>query len=113
MFIGVQFVLGDVFGITMTNFQGVEMRSQVLDIMRVDTLNQNTQGFMQHDQPLNAFEVTLSWIALGWELITLLTGTYVFNILVFFGVPSIFVAGLIGVYFIMMGRTILGYIRGM
>lgn len=48
----------------------------------------------------------------GWDIVLLLTGTYIFSFMYFMGVPSIFVAGLIGIYAIFLIRAIVGYIRG-
>ncbi len=47
-----------------------------------------------------------------WELIQLLTGTYIFGFLYLLGVPLIFVTILVVVYFALLARAIVGYIRG-
>ena len=37
-----QYVLGDVFGITVTNFEGVEIKSNLLDVINEGNLNSVT-----------------------------------------------------------------------
>jgi len=112
MLLGMQFVLGDIFGVTMTNFEGEEMRSAIIDLMRYGNLNELTNTFAEQDETPSVLDSIWAYVNLGWELVQLLTGTYVFNLLRFFGIPHIFVAGIVGVYLIMIGRTVLGYIRG-
>ena len=70
--LGVQYSVGDTFGITLTN--------------------------------LAAF--------VAWELITLMTGTYIFYIMYLFGVPLIFVLGMTILYGFLLARAIIGYVRG-
>jgi hypothetical protein len=48
----------------------------------------------------------------GWELIGLMSGTYVFNIMYLMGVPLWFVTAFIGLYILLLARTVIGYIRG-
>ena len=113
MFLGVQFLLADAVGITMTNFEGVQLKSKILDTIKLDNLNQHTQNFINDDtESVSIVEQFVQTSTLAWELLTLLTGTYIFNILIFFGVPEIFVTGLVVIYVIMFGRTVLGYVKG-
>ena len=37
-----QYVLGDVFGVTITNFEGAEIKSNLLDVISTGTLNSVT-----------------------------------------------------------------------
>lgn len=112
-----QYLVGDVFGITIRNGDGVEVKSNLLAILDIDTLNQIEADMAAAQNQTNS---TLSPIEnafgiglfVGWELLTVLTGTYIFNFLLLMGVPAIIVAGLLLVYFIMVGRTIIALIRG-
>ena len=49
---------------------------------------------------------------IAWEIIQLMSGTYIFGVLVMLGVPSIIVAGMTILYVFMLARTIIAYIRG-
>ena len=113
MFLGVQFLLADAVGITMTNFEGVQVKSKILDTIKLDRLNEHTENFVtDNTEPVSVIEQFVQTAGLAWELLTLLTGTYIFNILVFFGVPEIFVTGLVVIYIIMFARSVIGYVKG-
>ena len=112
MFLGVQFLLADAVGITMTNFEGVQIKSQIIDTINLDKLNEHTGNFItDNTEPVSVIEQFVQTSGLAWELLTLLTGTYVFNILIFFGVPEIFVTGMVIIYVMMFGRTVIGYVK--
>ena len=48
----------------------------------------------------------------GWELIGLMSGTYIFNIMLQMGIPLWFVTAFIALYILLLARTVIGYIRG-
>lgn len=112
-----QYLIGDVFGLTLRNPDGVEIRSNLLAILDPDELNQITAAMAGAESQTNstlapienAFNIGLF---VGWELLTILTGTYIFNFLLLMGVPSIVIGGMLLVYFIMVGRTIIALVRG-
>ena len=47
-----------------------------------------------------------------WEILQILTGTYIFSILALFGIPSIVIAGLVIIYSMLLFRALIGYLRG-
>jgi hypothetical protein len=107
----------DMFDITLVNAEGVEIKSNLLAILDPDTLNALESSMAgaqsKSNSTLSAIENAYNiGLAIGWDLLTLLTGTYIFNFLLLMGVPAIIIAGLLFVYFIMVGRTIIAYIRG-
>lgn len=112
-----QYVVGDVYGITLTNYQGEPIRSSILEFLNTGTLNTVTGEIAQVNNTRNntldavtdSFEIG---ITIAFELLTLLTGTYIFNLLYLLGIPPIFLAGLIAMYAIMLGRAIIAYVRG-
>lgn len=53
-----------------------------------------------------------SFLGMVWELIQLLTGTYIFNVLGSLGVPGIVLTCIVGLYFFLLIRSFFGYIRG-
>ena len=114
-----QYFLGDVLGITLTAWDGTEIKSGILDFLDQDALNEVTESIAQVNTTRNntldavtqSFELGLT---IGFELLTLLTGTYMFNLLYLLIGPDsgIFIAGLIAVYAILLGRAIIAYLRG-
>ena len=114
-----QYYIADVLGLTLTSWQGTPIRSAILTYLHQDTLNTvttnianvNTTRNSTLDAVTQSFELGLN---IGFELLTLLTGTYMFNLLyLLLGTDSIlFIAGLIAVYVILLGRAIIAYLRG-
>lgn len=110
--IGGQYILGDVFGINMVNFEGVEIRSSLLDVIDTGNINSVTGNLNNLNQTTISDNPIVAAGELVWDIITLLTGTYIFNLLLLFGVPDIFIAGMVIIYAIMLFRTLIGYLRG-
>lgn len=112
-----QYLVGDVLGITITNGDGVEIKSNLLVIMDIDNLNAITAEIANSQSQTNstlapienAFNIGMY---VAWDLLMLLTGTYIFNFLLLMGVPSIIIVGMMAVYFILVARTIIAYVRG-
>lgn len=110
--LGTQYILGDTFGITMTSMTGVPIKSNLLSITNVDALNiiganvTGTNATTIRTDPITAAA------EMAYELFLLITGTYIFNMLLLFDVPEIFVAGLILIYTLLMIRAVVGYLRG-
>lgn len=113
-----QYFVGDVLGMTITNWEGAPVQSTLLALIDMDELNQITADFANAESqsnstlaPIeNAFNIGLG---VAWEILTLLTGTYIFNFMYFMGVPWYFIAGTMAItYFLMLGRTIIAYVRG-
>lgn len=107
-----QYILGDVFGITIVNFEGVEIRSNLLDVINEGNLNSVTGNLNTLNQTTIESNPVTAAGELVWDIITLLTGTYIFNLLALLGVPNIFIAGMVVIYSIMLFRTLIGYLRG-
>ena len=109
--LGGQYVM-DVFGITMTNYDGVEIRSSLLAIVDTDEINTVTgqltsvNGTEAGEDPFGVAAV------LTVELLQLMTGTYIFNLLFLFGVPAIFVYGMVVLYALLLFRALIAYLRG-
>ena len=116
--LGVQYVIGDVIGTEVRNYRGEPLRSHVIELINQDQINRITENIVSANFTDNStrydrvetYDVAASFVA--WELVLLLTGTYIFSILVFLGVPPIFVTGLAVLYFALLARAIVGYIRG-
>ena len=110
--LGAQYVLADVFGITLVNFEGVEIQSNLLDVIDTDSLNTVTGNLNTLNQTTIETDPVTAAAELVWDVLTLLTGTYVFNLLSLLGVPNIIIAGMVIIYAIMLFRTLIAYLRG-
>lgn len=116
--LGVQYVTSDILDIEMTNLEGVPIRSHTLAFIDLDTLNNQTAKIVVADYNDNStfydrvetFTTGAAYVA--WELITILSGTYIFNFMYLMGVPLYFVAGFVILYTLLLARTIIGYVRG-
>lgn len=117
MLLGVQYVLGDVYHIEMTNLDGDPLQSSILQIINTNNINSITSNIANAtdaenstlDSIVNAFQLGYN---IGIEFAFLLTGTYIFNIMYFFGIPVIVIAGFVALYLFCVGRTLIAYIRG-
>jgi hypothetical protein len=115
--LGVQWEILDPYGITIRNFDGVEIKSAVHEYVNQEQLNQYTDSIITADYQTNstAFDKIETSVTAGvfvvWELITLMTGTHVFYLLILMGVPPIFVAIFVIAYVLLLARAIIGYLR--
>lgn len=116
--LGAQYVLADAFGLTLTNFEGEPIESHIVGFINEDELNERTANIAAANFTANTtyydrietFTTSAAYVA--WELITLLTGTYIFNIMLLMGVPEHFVLIFVTLYILLLARAIIGYIRG-
>lgn len=118
MILAFQYVIGDVYNIELTNYQGTPIRSNLLNVLDMDELNQFSLNVQNANSTYNS---TLSAVensfAVGFgvaqDLLLLLTGTYIFNILYLLGVPIIAIVGMVSLYMILLARAIIAYFRGL
>jgi len=108
----------DTIGYTIRTFDGVPVESSILNIIDIDEINirtvgiveanftENTTGFNRVEDP----QISSAFVA--WELIQLITGTYIFQLLVLFGVPIIMVTPMVIVYVLLLAYFIWTSIRG-
>lgn len=126
--LGGQYIIGDVYGITLqntwTDFDGdgaadnIAIKSHLLTIIDEDTINTTTQNIVTANFTTNStyydkvetFTTGAAFVA--WELVTLLSGTYIFNLLYLMGLPEIFIAFFVILYLALLARAIIGYVRG-
>lgn len=114
-----QYVLGDVFGTTLTspitgaplksNLIGVNGTSGIIQINTINTQQQNITGITRNNTVTNPIGTAAGQ---AYELLQILTGTYIFNVLALLGVAPIFISGLVVLYVILLARAIIAYIRG-
>jgi hypothetical protein len=115
--LGVQWEFADPYGHIIKNGSGAEMKSALKAYVDEDRVNQYTATITAGDFQGNSTyydrveTVATAGAFVVWELITLMTGTYVFNILIWAGVPHIFVAILVITYVLLLARAIIGYLK--
>lgn len=118
-FLTVEYAVTDVFHITVTNYNGDELSGGLVTTwMDLTTYNSVTGDivngtFTGNTTFYNKVETfTTAAAAVAWNLVTLLSGLYIFNLIIFFGVPLPLVTGLAILYILLLARSIIGYIRG-
>ena len=117
-----QYILGDVYHIEMKNADGDVMSSSLVSSwMDLTTFNNVTYDIVNGTYvPVNSTETfydkvetfTTAAAAVAWNLISLLSGLYILNLVYFLGVPLPIVSGLGILYLLLLSRAIIGYIRG-
>lgn len=116
--VGIQFTLADVFNITLTNTEGQPIDSALRGFIKQDELNIRSANivsanFTQNSTFYDRVETFTTGAAfVAWELITLMTGTYIFYIMILFGIDEIFVIAFLAIYLMLLARAIVGYVRG-
>ena len=111
--LGVQYTIADSFGLNLVGANGDDISSEVLDFVRIDTINQRTGAFVDANQTQMGLEPVIAAAGLVVEIFLLLTGTYIFNLLFYLiGIPPIWIAGFVVLYFFLLMRTIVAYLRG-
>lgn len=119
--VGVQYEAMECCGVTITNLDGVPVNSHILGFINQDELNQRTLNIKEGNysdsgqnttfySKIETFTTGAAFVA--WELVTLLSGTYIFNFLYLMGVPAIFVAGFVIIYLLLLSRAVIAYVRG-
>lgn len=116
--VGIQFTIADVFNIELTNMEGVPIDLALRGFINNDEINTRTGNIVAANFTTNStffdrvetFTTGAAYVA--WELITLMTGTYIFYIMLLFGVDEIFVLIFVVLYALLLARSIIGYVRG-
>lgn len=131
--LGVQYTLGDLLEVNLVTFTdvynpitgvttpaGTELKPLFQGFSDYTTLNQVatrvTSGDSYQPSDNSFFDKVLTYgtaaAFIAWDGILLLTGTQIFYMLFLFGVPYIFVSGIVFVYVFFLIRTAIALIRG-
>lgn len=116
----VQYSIADLYGMELKNLNNEPIKSHVVDVIRIGTLNEVTQNIQDtnfngtvNGQPFNRvidFNQAMAYSV--FELARLLTGTQIFYIMMQFGVPEFVVAIMVVPYIFLLIRTMVGLLRG-
>ena len=110
--LGAQFLFGDPFGINLQSYTGSDIKSNLNSIININNINTQQLNVTQTPRSSVVNNPVTTAASVLWELLLLLTGTYIFNIMYILGIPAIIIAGMVVLYFILLMRTIIGYLRG-
>lgn len=102
----------DAFGITLRSHTGVPIKANVLSITDVDTLNTISLNATQTNQTTIVTDPISAAAQNALQIFQLITGTYIFNLLLVFDIPIVIVGGMVLIYTMLMIRAIVGYLRG-
>ena len=112
-----QYIFADVVGITMTSpITGTPIQSAVLQYINTGTINSISLDVVNVNATTpntftgieRAFQLGMT---VGLDLFTLMTGTYIFNLLQVLGVPAIAILPLVVLYVFLMIRAAMSYFR--
>jgi hypothetical protein len=107
-----QFLWADMVGITLVNQENVAIGSSVESIIHLDQINTSTSSVVNMNKTATIADPIATAANMTWEILQILTGTYIFSILALFGIPSIVIAGLVIIYSMLLFRALIGYLRG-
>ena len=111
--LGAQYIWADIFHITLTDFNGQPLKNNILNDIKMDTLNSNFGPLLRSTNSTLTTADYLGVIAnVMFDLVLLASGTYIFDILSQLGVPAIFIVGFIVLYIFLLIRSIAGWVRG-
>lgn len=117
--VGIEYTVGQVYHVELVSpVSGEPINTAIVGYLQTDEFNQRSQAIASANYTSNStfydrvetFTTGAAFVA--WELVGLMTGTYIFYIMLLFGVPNWFVVGFIMLYIILLARAILGYVRG-
>ncbi len=117
-YLTVEYTLVDVMHVEVTNYNGQILNGTLISSwMDMDTFNAQSAlivngTFNENTTDYNRVENSVTAAAaVAWNLIILLTGTYIFNLILFLGVPPPLVAGMVILYMLLLARAIFGYVN--
>lgn len=123
MIIGVQWALLDVMHVELTircsdgcAEYGQPLRPKLTGFVQDGNISEITGRASGGEYGDGAFDkvvqFTVAAAYVGWDIVLLLTGVFIFEFMYYMGVPLIFVGGFLTIYGIFLIRAIVGYIRG-
>ena len=118
--VGMEYSVNQVYHVDMVSpLTGEPMPSSaIVGYMQNAQFNESTgeivtANFTSNSTFYNKVETFTTGAAyVAWELIGLMTGTYIFNMMLLMGVPVWFVTAFIALYILLLARAIIGYVRG-
>ena len=112
--IGAQYTIADVFGITLTDFNGHPLQSELIPITNSAKINLNTSNststapsIINNQTIANASNV----VNAAWSFILMLSGLEIFSMIGMFGVPQVFTIPFVVLYIFFLIRAMIGLLK--
>src|ERR1700686_2938087 len=87
--LGAQYVFADVFGVTMVSpVTGQPMKSALLSYFKIGNINTIGLNVTSNTRTQIVSNIN-QFLGIVWDIIQILTGTYVFNLFNLMGIPAI------------------------
>ena len=117
--LAMQYIVADQFGMILRTPDGGAMKPYLLQLIDEDAFNTATaaiqlgQNGTAADPGWDTVEdVDLSGAYIVWQLVDIVTGLYIFNLLLLFGIPIQFAIIFVMGYCVLLAITIIGYVLG-
>lgn len=116
-----QYYFGDVMGEPLVSpVTGEEVRPAIIGTLNRDGIRSTTQDMTEGNynrddgNPFSQFvDYGIAAAFVAWDLISIIAGLEIFWFLMgYLGLPMVVVAPFMAIYLILLGRAIVGYIRG-
>lgn len=117
--IGFEISIGQVYDVELVSpVTGLPINTAIVGYLQEDELNERTGNIISGNFTTNStfydkvetFTTGAAFVA--WELVTLMTGTYIFWIMSLFGVPTWMITMFVSLYALLLARAIIGMVRG-
>jgi len=114
-----QYMIADVFNFTLVSpVTGAPMTSAIISDVNPNQIQSFENNATSTARPalFNCFGLQICtqlefWGNLFFNIWTIMTGSKIWDILIFFGIPGIFVLAILTPYYILLFRTFIGYAK--
>ena len=110
-FLIIQYTIADVIHVEMLSPTGVSLKPAILNQTNIESINAVTLD-IQNTNFSNVVDAAFAAAHIAWDLFLLMTGAYTFNVLILLGVPEIVVLLFVFIYWALLARAGIAYIRG-
>ena len=115
-----QYMIADPYGIELVNYQGrnlvdpleASLQVQSINIASENIIDTNFNGTVNGNPFNKVVDFNQSMAYSVFQLLSIISGTYIFYILSFLGLPLIVASGFTLIYSILAIRSIVGWLRG-
>ena len=118
MMVGIEYTAGQIVHVEMISpLTGEPVNTAIVGYLQLGDFDVRTENIVTGNYTANStffdkietFTTGAAFVA--WELIGLMTGTFIFHIMLLFGVPVWMVTMFILLYVLLLARAIIGYVQ--
>lgn len=106
-----QFIFADVFYIELVDCNGTPILNDLEQLIHVTDLNNLTNAVINTNFSNIVQNITTAAYVF-WQLFQIMTGAYIFNLMLLLCVPPVVVGAFIILYIILLMRSVIAYVRG-